>query len=601
MRSYLKEYFKLLKFAFPFKGTLILAAICMGISALFDGISLGMIIPLSDRVLTNKKIVIPAKLPYFLSSLIEKFNTFAPMKVLKIMAITIVILFFLKGIFIFLQNYLMNKIGQGVVKEVRNALFKKMQDLSLEFYGKKRTGELISRITNDVGMITHAISYGLADLIYQSMQIILFTFLVFYIHWKLALISFVIFPLIVLPVIKIGRRLKKLSHQIQRKMADLNSLLAETIQGAYIVKVFSQEDYELKRFKEVNQHYYKFMLKSIKRTLLLSPLTEFIGALGAVIILMIAGKEVISGRLSFGVFGLFLGSLMSMIRPFKKLSNVHSINQQALAASQRIYDILEEEPKIKESPYARELKDFKDEIEFRNVWLKYNKEEDFVLKGINLKVKKNETVALVGPSGAGKSTLVNLLARLYNLQKGEIFIDGINIKDLKISSLRGLISVVSQEMILFNATVRDNIAYGKKEAQEEEIIEAAKKAHASEFIQSLPQKFDTIIGDRGFRLSGGQKQRIAIARAILKNAPILILDEATSQLDSESENLIKEAFYNLMREKTIFVIAHRLSTVQRADKIVVMDRGKILEVGTHRNLISRESLYKKLYELQFNV
>jgi subfamily B ATP-binding cassette protein MsbA len=601
MRRYLKEYFKLLKFALPFKGTLILAAICMGISTLFDGISLGMIIPLSDRVLTNKKIIIPANLPPFLSNLVEKFNTLSPTRVLKIMAITIVILFFLKGVLIFLQNYLMNKVGQGVVKEVRNALYKKLQDLSLEFYGKKRTGELISRITNDVGMITHAISYGLADLIYQSMQIVLFTFLVFYIHWKLALISFILFPLIIWPVVKIGKRIKKLSHQIQRKMADLNSLLAETIQGAYIVKVFSQEDYELKRFKEINYHYYKFMLKSIKRTLLLSPLTEFIGALGAVIILVIAGKEVISGKLSFGVFGLFMGSLMSMIRPFKKLSNVHSINQQALAASQRIYDILEEEPKIKESIHAKELREFKNEIEFKDIWFKYNEEEDFILKGINLKVKKNQTVALVGPSGAGKSTLVNLLCRLYDPCKGEITIDGINIKNLKLSSLRSLISVVSQEMILFNATVRDNIAYGKKDAQEEEIVEAAKRAYAFEFIQNLPQKFDTIIGDRGFRLSGGQKQRIAIARAILKNAPILILDEATSQLDSESENLIKEALYNLMKEKTVFVIAHRLSTVQRADKIVVMDKGEILEVGTHKDLISKDSLYKKLYELQFNV
>jgi subfamily B ATP-binding cassette protein MsbA len=601
MGRYIKEYLKLLKFAFPFKGILILASICMGVSTLFDGISLGMIIPLSDRVLTNKKIIVPVDLPPFLSQLIERLNLLPPMKVLRIMAVSLVILFLFKGIFIFLQNYLMNMVGQGVVREVRDKLYAKLQDLSLEFYGKRRTGELISRITNDVGLITHAISYGLTDLIYQTMQISLFTFLVFYIHWRLALISFIIFPLIIFPVIKIGRRIKKFSFQIQKKMADLNSLLAETIQGAYIVKVFSREDYELKRFKDINYHYYKFMLKSIKRTLLLSPLTEFIGAVGAVIILVIAGKDVIYGKLSFGVFGLFLGSLMSMIRPFKKLSNVHSINQQALAASQRIYDILEEEPKIKDLPNAKEIKEFKENIEFREVWFKYNEEEDFVLKGINLKVKKGEVIALVGPSGAGKSTLVNLIPRLYDPQRGGVYIDGINVKNLKLNSLRGLISVVSQEMVLFNATVRDNIAYGKKEAKEEEIVEAARKSYALEFIESLPKKFDTIIGDRGFRLSGGQKQRIAIARAILKNAPILILDEATSQLDSESEKLLKEALYVLMRGKTVFVIAHRLSTVQKADRIVVMEKGRIVETGTHSFLIQKDSLYKKLYELQFNV
>jgi subfamily B ATP-binding cassette protein MsbA len=601
MGRYIKEYLKLLKFAFPFKGILILASICMGVSTLFDGISLGMIIPLSDRVLTNKKIIVPVDLPPFLSQLIERLNLLPPMKVLRIMAVSLVILFLFKGIFIFLQNYLMNMVGQGVVREVRDKLYAKLQDLSLEFYGKRRIGELISRITNDVGLITHAISYGLTDLIYQTMQISLFTFLVFYIHWRLALISFIIFPLIIFPVIKIGRRIKKFSFQIQKKMADLNSLLAETIQGAYIVKVFSREDYELKRFKDINYHYYKFMLKSIKRTLLLSPLTEFIGAVGAVIILVIAGKDVIYGKLSFGVFGLFLGSLMSMIRPFKKLSNVHSINQQALAASQRIYDILEEEPKIKYLPNAKEIKEFKENIEFREVWFKYNEEEDFVLKGINLKVKKGEVIALVGPSGAGKSTLVNLIPRLYDPQRGGVYIDGINVKNLKLNSLRGLISVVSQEMVLFNATVRDNIAYGKKEAKEEEIVEAARKSYALEFIESLPKKFDTIIGDRGFRLSGGQKQRIAIARAILKNAPILILDEATSQLDSESEKLLKEALYVLMRGKTVFVIAHRLSTVQKADRIVVMEKGRIVETGTHSFLIQKDSLYKKLYELQFNV
>jgi subfamily B ATP-binding cassette protein MsbA len=601
MKDFLKEYFKLLKFAKPYRGILILASMCMGVSTIFNGISLGMIVPLSDRVLTNEKIIVPVHLPPFLAQLIEKINSASPLVVLKIMAVGVVILFLFKGLFIFLQNYLMNVVGQGVVREVRNKLYEKLQELSLEFYARKRTGELISRITNDVNFITHAISYALADLIYQSMQICLFTFLVFYIYWKLALISCVVFPLIIFPVVKIGKRIKKLSTETQKKIADLNSLLAETIQGAYIVKIFSRENYELERFKKINYHYYKFMLKSIKRTILLSPLTEFIGALGAVLILVIAGKEVIMGKLSFGVFGLFMGSLMSMIRPLKKLSNVYSINQQALAASRRIYDILEEEPTVKDKKAAVSIKEFRRQIKFEEVWFRYDKNEDYVLKDINLTVKKGEIVALVGHSGAGKSTLVNLLARLYEAEKGKILIDGVDIKDIKLSSLRSLISVVSQEMVLFNATVGDNIAYGNKEATEEEIVEAAKRAYAWDFIESLPRKFHTVIGDRGVRLSGGQKQRIAIARAILKKSPILILDEATSQLDSESEGLIKEALYSLMEGKTVFVIAHRISTVQRANRIVVMEKGKIIDIGSHSSLLQKDSLYKKLYELQFSI
>ncbi|MFA5337257.1 MAG: ATP-binding cassette domain-containing protein, partial [Candidatus Omnitrophota bacterium] len=286
---------------------------------------------------------------------------------------------------------------------------------------------------------------------------------------------------------------------------------------------------------------------------------------------------------------------------FKKLANVHAINQQALPASERIYDILDEEPKVKDAIDAKEIIGFNESIEYKNVWFKYNEADDYVLKDINLFVKKGQITALVGHSGAGKSTLVSLLPRLYDCQKGMVYVDGKNVKELKLCSLRSFVSVVSQEMVLFNATVRDNIAYGKLEATEEEIINAAKKAHAYDFISNFPKKFDTIIGDRGFRLSGGEKQRIAIARAILKNAPILILDEATSQLDSQSEKLVKDAFYNLMEGKTVFVIAHRLSTVQKADTIIVMEKGAIVEKGSHDELLSGDTVYKKLYELQFNV
>ncbi|MBU1121778.1 MAG: ABC transporter ATP-binding protein [Candidatus Omnitrophota bacterium] len=604
MKEFLKEYFRLIKFASGSKGLLFLAALCMGVSTIFDGISLGMIIPLSDRIMTNKAIIIPDKLHLsaFLMNIIDKLNNTEPLVLLKIVVIFMIFLFFFKGIFFFLQNYLMNVVGQSVIREVRNRLYAQFNRLSLEFYARKRTGELISRITNDVGFITQAISYALTDCIYNSMQIVLYTIMgiaiAVSISWKLPIIIFIIFPLIGFPVLKIGKRIKKLSGEIQNKMADLNSLLAETIQGVYIVKVFCREKYEEERFKNINHQYYKYTLKSLKRTLMLSPFTEFVGVLGAVIVLTVVGKEVIFGNLSFGVFGLFLGSLMSIIKPIKKLSNVHAINQQAIAASTRIYNVLDEEVKIKSKNNAIKMTEFKEQICFDKVVFRYNEEED-VLKDINLQIKRGETIALVGPSGAGKSTLVSLIPRLYDSQEGVVSIDGVNVKDCRVKSLRQMIAVVSQEMVLFHATVRDNIAYGREGATENEIIEAAKKAYAYGFIKNLPGGFDTIIGDRGFRLSGGERQRIALARAILKEAPILILDEATSQLDSESEQLIEETVYRLMEEKTVIVIAHRLSTVQRANRIVVMENGKIVEIGKHAVLLESNTLYKKLYEMQF--
>jgi len=605
MKNYLKEYFKLLRFAKAYRGILALAGLCMGISTLFEGATLGMIVPLSDRILTNKQIVIPGKLPPFLSIIVDKLNAVEPLVFLKFIIIFVPVLFLLKGIFTFLQDYLMNLVGQGVVQDVRNNLYGKFQDLSMEFYGRKRTGELMARVTNDVGIITNAISYALKDLIFESMKVAFFAFVTFYIgfkiSWQLPLVAFVIFPCIMFPVIKIGKKIKKFSLEIQKKVADLNSLMAETIQGAQIVKAFCREDYERERFKEINRHYYKFTLKSAKRMLILSPFTEFVGVLGAVTILWIVGNEVISGRLSFGIIGAFLAFLMSMIRPFKKLSNVYAINQQALTASARIYDILEEEPQVKEREGASEIKDLNQEITFKDVEFKYGDDDEFTLGKINLEAKKGEVIALVGHSGAGKSTLVGLIPRFYDPQKGSICIDGVNIKKFKIKELRSLVAVVSQDIVLFNSTIRDNIAYGKEKAQEAEIIEAAKKAHAYEFIMNIPEKFDAVVGDRGFRLSGGEKQRIAIARAILKNSPILILDEATSHLDSVSEKLIKEALYILMKGKTSFIIAHRLSTVQQADKVVVFDKGKIVEVGTHQTLLRADSLYKKLYDLQFSI
>lgn len=604
MKSRFKDYFKLLQFLRPFRTTFVLAGLFIGINSLFEGATLGMIPALIDRVFTNNKIIVPVKLPDFLMNFVDMLNGFDRAVIFKYMLFVIPLIFLLKGITYCVSNYLMNMISQGVVREVKDRLYSKFQELSLEFYAQKRTGELISRITNDVSYIANSLSYALTDLISETIQLIIFSvtafFLAFNTDWKLFLVFFIL-PMIMIPVTRIAKRIKKYSLEMQKKVADLTSLLSETIQGAYIVKVFCREDYELKRFEEINRQYYRFTMKTIKRTMVLPPLTEFIGSLGVVAIFAIAGPQVIGNKLSFGMFAVLIYSIISMMRPIKKLSNVYAINQQAIPASIRIYDILDQQSCIKEAAAAQEKTELRESITFDNVWFSYNETDGYVLKNISIKVKKGEVVALVGHSGAGKSTLANLLPRLYDPQKGRILFDDVDIKNFSLSSLRSLIAVVSQDMVLFNATVKDNIAYGRRGATDEEIMEAAKKAFAYDFINQFPQKFDTVIGDRGLRLSGGEKQRIAIARAMLKDAPILILDEATSQLDSASESLIKEALYTLMKGKTTFTIAHRLSTVQKADKILVMEKGTLIEAGTHEELLNHSKVYKRLYELQFNV
>ena len=592
----MKDYLKLLKFIKPYAGKFAIANICMGFSAIFDGVSLAMIVPLADKVLTNKKIIIPAKLPLLLSDFVDKINSFAPEALLNYMAVAIVMLFVFKGLFGFLQSYLMSDIGQAIVRDIKAQLYNKFQELSLDYFTHKRGGEMMSRVTNDARIVENAVSYGSTDLVYQGLQVIVFFSLTLFIYAKF--VVFILPPLALLGYLisVVGKKLRKLSKTSQEKMADTNSILHETIFGARIVKAFNMEEYEINKFNKVNNDYYKVTMKSIKRTLLLSPVTEIVGCIAGVAVFLLGGKEVIAGKISFGIFGLFIGSLLSTIRPFKKLSQVASLNQQAAAASERIYEVLEAKPSVVDTLSARELKEFKQNIVFSDVWFNYG--DNPVLKGINLDVPYGSILAIVGPSGTGKTTLLDLIPRFYDPKRGKICIDGVDIKEVTLKSLRQQIGIVSQETILFNDTIRANIAYGKLGATDEQIKQAATQANAHDFISRMSQGYNTTIGDRGARISGGERQRIAIARALLKNPPILILDEATSQLDSESERVVQEALDRLIQGRTVFVIAHRLSTVRNAHEIVVLDKGVVAESGSHSELMANDGLYKRLHLMQ---
>jgi len=592
----MRLYLKLLKFVKPYTLILFLAILTMGISTLFDGVSLGMLVPLADNILTGKKIILSRRLPLFLENLIHTLNNTPSLTLLKLTGIIIVILFTLKGLTSFLQGYLMNLLSQKVIRDIRNLLYEKIQSLSLDFYVRSKTGSLVSRITYDVSWVQIALSEALADLVFYSFQLFLFTFIIFFIHPKLALLSFILLPLIGLPAVRIGKLLRKISKRAQEKMAEINTVLFESITGARIVKAFSMEEYETQRFKRYNQDFYALMLNAIKKNLALGPITEFFGACAGVFVLYLGGKEVIKGTISFGIFVLFLGSLLSLLKPFKRLSKVYTINQQALPAIGRIFEILETQPSVREVSHPYILKSFEKEIIFENISFSY--ENKFVLKDINLRIKKGEKVAIVGPTGVGKTTLVNLIPRFYDPTEGRILIDGVDIKEMSIKSLRSHIGMVTQETILFNDTVRTNIAYGKPDASFEEIVSAAKVANAHDFIMRLPEGYNTLIGEHGAKLSGGERQRLAIARAVLKNPSILILDEATSQLDSASEKIVQEALERLMENRTVLIIAHRLSTIKGVDKIVVLQNGRIIEMGTHEELMERGMVYKEMYEMQ---
>jgi subfamily B ATP-binding cassette protein MsbA len=593
----MKDYRKLFSFARPYYRLLVLAGVFMSIMTLLDIFRLSAVVPLIDRVFTNKPIIFTSgKFPAFIEHILNLLNAFSPLKVLYLMLAIMPVALVIRAVFEYFQSYLMSDVGQRVIRDVRNRVYDKLQALSLEYFTHKRSGELVSRITNDVKLIENAVSYALTDLIYQSFNVIAFAAMTFAINWKLAFISAAVLPMVAIPMYSVGRVLRKLSKKSQEKIADINSLLVETFTGVRIVKAFCAEARELERFKNQNHDYYKLTMKSIKRMLILGIATELTGVVMALFIIFYSGRKVIEGSVSFGMFTLFMAALLSLIKPFKKLSQANSIMVQAMAASTRIYEVLDTKPTVVEKPQAGVLSGFKEALAFEDIWFSYGDQE--ILKDINLEVKKGQMLAIVGPSGTGKSTLVDLIPRFYDPRKGRVLIDGVDIKEFTLKSLRQQIGIVTQETILFNDTIKGNIAYGRPGATDKEIEEAAGQSYAHDFIRKAPSGYDTVIGDRGVKLSGGERQRIAIARALLKNPPILILDEATSQLDTESERLVQEALNRLIQGRTVFVVAHRLSTVRNAHRIVVLDKGRIVEEGSHSELVAREGLYKRLYQMQ---
>ncbi len=503
----------------------------------------------------------------------------------------------IKGFFGFGEGYLMNYVGQRVVADLRLRLYSHLQTLSLSFFDRTPTGVLMARITNDVNSIQGAVSDAVTGMIKDAFTVLGLICVVFYRDWLLALIAIFVFPLVAFPFIQFSRKLRKISKRTLETMAYISTFLQETIFGHRIVKAFNMEAYENKRFGEANERYFKYLMKRVKIRSLSNPVMEWFAYLGIGSFVWVGGYRVISGGMSVGDFFSFMTAMALLYDPLRGLSKVNLLIQEGIVAARRVFDILDLEPEVADAPDAQTLPYFSREIEYHDVSFRYA--DEMVLRSVSFTMKRGEKVALVGSSGAGKTTLVNLLPRFYDVTKGKIMIDGMDIRHAAVKSLREQIGVVSQQTLLFNDTVRNNIAYGRPDIPEAEVIKAAKMADAHHFILKLSQGYDTIIGEQGVMLSGGQRQRLSIARALLKNAPILILDEATSSLDTESEREVQAALDRLMEKRTVLVIAHRLSTVRNVDRIIVLSGGEIIEEGVHRELMTIGGEYKKLYELQF--
>jgi subfamily B ATP-binding cassette protein MsbA len=558
----------------PYKLVLTTSMICMALVASLSGAQAWMVKPLLDKI-------------FF-----EQDQT-----TLNLLPLALVILFLFKGFFYYIYTVLLEKVGQGVIRDLREQVFSHLHSLPISYFHQTPTGELISRVISDVTLIQYAVSQALVGIIKDLLQAVCLLGVIFFMNWQLASFSMIFLVAAVIPIVIFGRRHRLYSNQSQETMAQISNILHETIAGNRIVKAFCMEKYEAGRFGKAAQRLFTIYINDAKVRNFSHALMELLGGVFVAFVIWYGGHEVIKGNSTPGTFFSFLTALVMIYEPVKSLSRVNSTVQQGMAAAKRVFMILDTVPEITDKSDAISLPPLQKHIEFKEVSFSYDGNVR-VLDTINLRVKRGECLALVGTSGAGKTSLVNLVPRFFEVSSGQLLIDGHDIRDVSLASLRGQVAIVTQQTILFNDTVRNNIAYGEPDRTENDIIEAARTAHALDFIKQLPEGFDTVIGESGAKLSGGQQQRLSIARAILKDAPILILDEATSSLDTESEREVQNALDNLMRDRTTLVIAHRLSTIRNADRIIVMQQGRIVEEGSHDELLNNGGVYEMLHSMQ---
>ena len=567
-------YLRLLRYLRPFVPQTIMAVACMLLATSASLYVPWIVRDVIDGVLVNKDILL-----------------------LNAITAGIVVVFALRGFFVYGQNYLMAYVSQKIVIDLRESLFRHFQRLSVSYFDRSRTGKVLSYMTNDVGALQGALAQNVIELSTESLTLIGSLIAMFYLHWQLALLTLITVPLVAQAMKLFGAKLRKASGTMQQRAAEITSVLQEMIVSVRLIRLFVREEYETNRFMRENDNNFAAQMKAAQLSATLSPVIEFLAAIAVTVIIWYGGREVINGNLTSGSLIAFLVYAVNISNPVKRLGNVYGSIQRAVAAADRVFEVLDTLPEIEDAPDAIELPVVKGDVSFDRVSFEYRAGEA-ALKNLSIEIPAGQILAIVGPSGAGKSTIANLLPRFYDPQAGAICIDGIDIRKVTVRSLREQIAMVPQETILFNASIYENILYGKLDADKKSVIEAAKAANAHDFIMQLPDGYETQIGERGSQLSGGQRQRIAIARAILKNPRILILDEATSALDAESERVVQDALDKLMVGRTTFVIAHRLSTIQRADKILVMEKGRLIECGRHTELLDAGGLYCKLYSLQ---
>jgi subfamily B ATP-binding cassette protein MsbA len=553
---------------------LIAAAASIGVGAM-DGAFAYLVEPLLKKIFAENKLFILTLLPF-----------------------GVVLLFVFRGVCRYLNDYFVRTAGQLAIQKIRNDVYERSMGLSLGFFSKQSTGGLMSRILNDVNTMQDGVANMITGFFRDGFSAFSLLFVIFYRDWRLAIISFLVLPATVYPAQLIGKKIKKLSKSGQEKMGDITAVLQETFSGIKVIKAFRLESREVDKFKGRNLDFYSYVRKSIKYDSLSAPLMETITSFGVAAVIWVGGNSVISGRMTSAEFFSFVTAMALVYSPVKKLINSYNILQRSIGSAERVFEIIDVKPEILDPVTPAVLERAIGDVRFDRVSFGYG-EDDLILNDISLDAKKGEIIALVGPSGGGKTTLVSLITRFYDAKSGAVLIDGIDVRNLRLSDLLSNVALVDQETILFNDTIANNIRYGKTDATSVEVEAAARAAYAHEFILEMPEGYDTNIGDRGVRLSGGQRQRLCIARAILKDAPILILDEATSALDTESEQMVQQALNNLMVNRTTFVIAHRLSTILHADRIVVIESGRVVESGTHDELIAHDGVYSKLHEMQF--